>query len=110
MSKRTGTETKGGETKGGETHECRNTRVAKHKGGETQGWRNTRVAKPRVSKPRVAKHTSAETQMVPNFFINYQMPKVFLAVGRTRWIAIAIFPDTSSTKVVSKKWFGNLTY
>ena len=73
-----------------------------------------------MSKPRVAKHTSdettggetkgGETQMVPNFFINYQMPKVFLAVGRTRWIAIAIFPDTSSTKVVSKKWFGNLTY
>ena len=97
------------ETTGGETHECRN-QGWRNQGWRNQGWRNTRVAKPRVSKPRVAKHTSAETQMVPNFFINYQMPKVFLAVGRTRWIAIAIFPDTSSTKVVSKKWFGNLTY
>ena len=64
MAKHTSDETTGGETKGAET------KGAETKGAETKG---------------------AETQMVPNFFINYQMPKVFLAVGRTRWIAIAIF-------------------
>ena len=90
-------------------------RVAKRTSAETQGWRNTRVAKHKGGETtgvetKGGETTGGETQMVPNFFINYQMPKVFLAVGRTRWIAIAIFPDTSSTKVVSKKWFGNLTY
>ena len=99
MAKRTSAETKGGETKGGERTSA-----------ETQGWRNTRVAKHTSDETTGGETKGGETQMVPNFFINYQMPKVFLAVGRTRWIAIAIFPDTSSTKVVSKKWFGNLTY